>query len=298
MSACLRPVSDVADSQTSETAIAVVHSSLGEFDVLRSTHLRQRFAPHMHDHWAIGVIESGCNRLRYRGRDFLAGAGSLVVIPPGEMHTGEPVNADGWSYRMAYPAMDVVRRAIGDDLDPGAPGAFPEPVVADNELAERFRVLHAALLADGGSADQDESLVTWLRALFERHACVPVTGTARRACSRAVQLVRAYIEAHSTELIRLATLADLAGVTPFQLIRMCNRELGMSPYAYVKQLRVQRAQQLLQRGMAVSHVAYEVGFSDQSHLTRTFKCVLGVTPGVYARACGQRTAGMELAAAR
>jgi AraC-like DNA-binding protein len=290
MAACLRPIPRVAD--TPETSLVLARTSLGHFDVLRSLNLRQRFAPHMHDGWAIGIIERGANRLRYRGRDYVADAGSLVVIPPGEMHTGEPVNDEGWSYRMIYPSIDTVRRAVGGDVDLDLPGAFPEPVVDDPSLVARFRTLHATILTEGGGLEDDERLVALLRDLFVRHA---TGGHAGGAWARgpvhprtaAVRVVREYIEAHCTELIRLATLAELAAVTPFQLIRLCNRELGMSPYAYVKQLRVQRAQRLLQAGVPVAHVAYAVGFSDQSHLTRTFKAVLGVTPGRYARAvCG------------
>ena len=134
----------------------------------------------------------------------------------------------------------------------------------------------------------------------DAHRPAPASGTdgpsatraATRAPTSAVRVVRGYIEAHCcTELIRLATLAELAAVSPFQLIRLFNRELGMSPYAYVTQVRVRRAQRLLQAGVPVAHVAYAVGFSDQSHLTRTFKSVLGVTPGRYARTVRVRHGG-------
>jgi AraC family chemosensory pili system transcriptional regulator ChpD len=79
-------------------------------------------------------------------------------------------------------------------------------------------------------------------------------------------------------------------MSEFQLIRAFQRVLGVSPYAYLVQLRVNRARTLLHQGVAVSEVAYTCGFSDQSHLTRTFKKAIGVPPGAYQRAVRKRAA--------
>jgi AraC-like DNA-binding protein len=49
------------------------------------------------------------------------------------------------------------------------------------------------------------------------------------------------------------------------------------------QLRIEQAKTLLAQGMPVAHVAYEVGFVDQSHLTHRFKNITGITPKQYAK---------------
>ena len=81
-------------------------------------------------------------------------------------------------------------------------------------------------------------------------------------------------------------------MSPFHLIRLFSREFDVSPYAYVKQLRVSCAQDLLRSGMNVTCAAYAAGFSDQSHLTRSFKQVLGVTPGAFARAISRQAVAL------
>lgn len=274
-----------SDSATARTAFTVAQTSFGTLDVLRATHLRQRFAPHMHDYWAIGIIEAGCNRLRYRGREYVAGAGALVVIPPGEMHTGEPMTADGWSYRMMYPSIALVHACLDTTRDLPSLGLFPRPVLEDSSFVARFRAHHQRIFGDAAILGHDESVAMLLHDLFARHALRHGVTPRHRGRSAAVRVAREYIESHATpDVIRLSTLVELTGVNQFQLIRLFNRELGMSPYAYVKQLRVRRAQSLLQSGQPVAQVAYAVGFSDQSHMTRMFKCVLGMTPGAYARA--------------
>ena len=63
---------------------------------------------------------------------------------------------------------------------------------------------------------------------------------------------------------------------------------NLPPHQYVIARRVERAQQLLHpdRDLALAEIAARVGFSDQSHLTRHFKRVVGVTPRHFRRSAG------------
>jgi AraC-like DNA-binding protein len=84
--------------------------------------------------------------------------------------------------------------------------------------------------------------------------------------------------------VKLAELASICGVTPFHLIHSFRASFGIPPHAYLTQVRARRAREMLIRGNPLSSVAYMCGFSDQSHLTRVFKRIYGVTPGVYVAA--------------
>jgi AraC-like DNA-binding protein len=57
--------------------------------------------------------------------------------------------------------------------------------------------------------------------------------------------------------------------------------MGMPPHAYQTARRIAQAQVLLRQGLAPAAVASDCGFADQSHLTRAFKRVVGVPPGLY-----------------
>jgi AraC-like DNA-binding protein len=59
----------------------------------------------------------------------------------------------------------------------------------------------------------------------------------------------------------------------------------LTPHAYLDQLRVRHARELLRNGIAPADVALRTGYADQSHLTRHFRRLVGVTPGQYARSC-------------
>lgn len=79
----------------------------------------------------------------------------------------------------------------------------------------------------------------------------------------------------------LAELAELSGVSRFQLLRGFAREVGITPHAYLVQRRVRLARQLLAKGQTPVQAAMQAGFADQSHMTRSFVRQIGVTPSRY-----------------
>jgi AraC-like DNA-binding protein len=93
--------------------------------------------------------------------------------------------------------------------------------------------------------------------------------------------VREYLEAQYTENISLDAIARIANLSPFYLIRTFRKCTGLPPHEYLTQIRIARAKTLLAQGNAISQVADNTGFADQSHLTRYFKRIVGVTPGQY-----------------
>ncbi|WP_162795326.1 helix-turn-helix domain-containing protein, partial [Nonomuraea lactucae] len=84
----------------------------------------------------------------------------------------------------------------------------------------------------------------------------------------------------------LDRLAETVRARPFPLLRAFKAVTGLPPHAYLTSLRVRRARRLLEAGMRPALVAAEVGFTDQAHLNRHFKRIVGVPPAAY-----QRTAG-------
>src|SRR5579862_6363361 len=102
----------VMDDTGSETTTSAERATfwrdpdLRNLELLRASFVRHRYIPHTHDEFAIGVIEAGAEQFAYRRARHVAPMGAVVAINPGEMHTGAAATADGWRYRMLYPAPD------------------------------------------------------------------------------------------------------------------------------------------------------------------------------------------------
>jgi AraC-like DNA-binding protein len=69
-------------------------------------------------------------------------------------------------------------------------------------------------------------------------------------------------------------------------VRSVTDVIGLPPHAYLTQIRANRARAMLLRGVTPAAAAYRCGFCDQSHLTRIFKRLFGVTPGAYVATSG------------
>jgi AraC family transcriptional regulator len=91
-----------------------------------------------------------------------------------------------------------------------------------------------------------------------------------------------YIHDNLGQTLSLADLATLANLSPSRFTRVFRQETGLSPHQYLIQARIEQATHLLRSGgeISIGAIAHQVGFADQSHFTRHFKRIVGVTPKV------------------
>jgi AraC-like DNA-binding protein len=289
--------------------------------VLDLLHARvtEPYAPHLHEEFALGACTDGLEVIRYRGTLHYAGPGSVVILEPGEPHTGGPADLPSFVYRVMYPAADLLYER------PVRAPRFREPVVIDPGLARELRQVHTLLSRAAGPLQagplqagplqagslepgppqagslepgppqagslepgplgveplEAESRLSWLLGeLVRRHASRPPDGEVRGA-GRVARLVMAQLADRLSCPPALTEIAAEAGLSRYQLVRSFRAEVGLPPYAWLAQHRVARARVLLERGYRPAEAAALTGFADQAHLTRWFRRVVGVTPGAY-----------------
>jgi AraC-like DNA-binding protein len=231
------------------------------------------FPRHAHDQYGIGVITAGAQRSWSLFGAVDAGAGDVIMLNPGEMHDGAPLGpARRW--HMVYFAPELLARDLEEEMSPEA--IILRPVARDRalsrDIARFFRHLGRGPLEPMAI---EERLLAWLARITRRHLVHgPRSSTRTPSVAAAVRRLEEAPDAP----VSLAELAACAGISRFQLVRGFRRALGITPHAYLVQLRVRRARQHLMRGAAPAEAALLAGFADQSHLTRAFVKHLGVPP--------------------
>lgn len=98
------------------------------------------------------------------------------------------------------------------------------------------------------------------------------------------QLRRAvdFIEENCTRNVRLQELAELTGLSPSYFCAAFKASTGMPPHKWQMRARIDRAKAMIAGPAPVlADVAAAVGFSDQAHLTRVFRQVMGTTPAAW-----------------
>jgi AraC-like DNA-binding protein len=100
----------------------------------------------------------------------------------------------------------------------------------------------------------------------------------------AMRRVHDHVDAHLSESIDLAELSAIAGLSIFHFARQFKLSTGVAPHHYLVRRRIERARDMLVgTELSLSDVAFATGFSDQSHLTRHFRQIVGMTPGQFRR---------------
>jgi len=171
---------------------------------------------------------------------------------------------------------------------------FHPPSLAEGYIAEDRRVM------EGGKPVLNQTwLVPFLHGPMQwfvsskspligrKGECIGIAGVMYPIATPREQLERfqclapavRYLEQRFREHLQLSELSDSCGLSPTHVHRLFRRLLRMSPSEYVLALRLQEARRLLSTTeQPLSVIAMSTGFFDQSHFTKRFRKMTGMTP--------------------
>ena len=252
-----------------------------------------RYDRHAHDEFSLIVVTEGRKILRAGRAVRSVEAGQIVVVPPGLSHDCEPMGPSRWAHRCWYLSPALAAELLGLPEARTDPPAF-ETVLSAPGLARRLAAVHAAL-GDAGQRDvradvgqrnghaEAEQLFLLADALGMARL-----GPAERAQGRYRSRARAVaydaaLRAALANKLDLDMLAELGGVTRFQVIRDLKTTFDMTPGVYLRDLRLRESKRLLRKGTAIAEVSQTLGFADQSHFSRSFRAAYGMSPLEYRR---------------
>ncbi|HWQ09261.1 MAG TPA: AraC family transcriptional regulator [Holophaga sp.] len=245
--------------------------------------LKHHWPKHFNEAYTVGFNVAGAGAFSCRGAMQVPVLGSLHLLTPQDLHTGQAAGEEAWVYRslLLGPAF---LEGLGEQIEGRRrPLSFRQPVVQDEGLSDALAHACGALDPRSGwstdALERESLLLETLGQVMRRYA--DLSAAARRPERRAVQRVRACIEDRFREPVTLEELSVLAGLAPHHMIDVFQRETGVPPHAYLNLVRVSRAKALLRQGGSLAEVALACGYCDQSHLNRWFRRITGLTPRQY-----------------
>jgi AraC-like DNA-binding protein len=252
----------------------------GGIDLMSARFVRHSFAPHSHDELMIGVMHAGVKSFRRGKSREHAAPGNLSVVNAGEMHTGELEHGSELIYAALYLSARALRALLAPRESDNA--IVRQPVVDDRDIWRCLGAAHRFAMAGVDAAAAEEAMICGISLLFERYGASRIVRS-EADCPKAVNRAVEFLQARACDRISLEDAARASGVGLFHLIRLFQKHFGLTPYAYLTQVRIAKSRRLLRLGAPAAQVALEVGFADQAHFTKRFKQLTGTTPALYAR---------------
>lgn len=204
-------------------------------------------------------------------------AGTAVIIYCDTFQQYYTGDADEWEFFFVHFDGAGLKGYAASLLD----RLTPVRLRAVGEIEEAFRRL-LALRAESdllARAEVNCLLSGMLRSMLES---LYRTDSEENRSHREVQLLTKYIHDHMSENIGMAEFEKITHYSKYYLIHLFRQQMGVPPYRYLHQCRIQRAQELLRStNDSVSEIAAQVGYMDSVSFIRHFQSIVGATPAQY-----------------
>ena len=244
--------------------------------------IMQKFPAHFHEYYVIGFIEEGQRHLVCKGEEYIINPGDLLLFNPYDTHSCEQVDGKTLDYRCINVTVEVMKKVVAEMNGNTCLPSFNQSVIRNSELVANLRELHIIISQNESEMKKEELLLYLLEELIEAHSDLDILPKASETVYE-IKTVCHYLEGNYTTTITLNALSSLTGWSKYHLLRTFTKKMGISPNSYLETIRINHAKQLLEQGIKPIEVTFSTGFSDQSHLTKSFKRLVGLTPKQYMR---------------
>jgi AraC-like DNA-binding protein len=239
------------------------------------------YGRHSHEHFSIGAITAGQSTYIHENSQLRVGAGTVVLMNPGDVHACNPIDDQPWAYRMFYVDtnwLTDLQHTLGfsRELDFRA---FSITHTTDASLYAGLNLLYEELVDEQvETLQKHRSAVAFFSDLQQRLNPADLPG---REINLKLERAAQYIRDNCTLALKLEDICEAAQLSASYLTRAFKQHYGMTPHAFLVNRRIQFARAQLRSGKLIADVALEAGFADQAHFQRAFKQHLAATPGQY-----------------
>lgn len=224
----------------------------------------QELKAHQHDFHQLVLPVQGQLEMTLEGRDGCATESCLALVSAGVRH-GFAAPTDN-----CFVIADIPT-AWMQGLE-----SWPAFQTLDEPLRQYVRFLYAQLTQHGGGAAERHMLMLLLQLLQQRQQGAEALPDQR------MQAVRSYIDEHFAKPLTLTQLSAVAHLSVRQLSSRFRQSEGQTPLQYLTQVRMQRAQWLLQSTrLPVQQVADAVGYTNLAAFSDRFRHYCGHSPRYY-----------------
>ncbi|MBK7870045.1 MAG: AraC family transcriptional regulator [Saprospiraceae bacterium] len=259
-----------------------IHEQINDLSVCKTQYSNFEFPRHFHDYYTIMIVEEGINQGFTDRHTYKIGPGTILIINPGEVHAGKSLAQNFLKFSSFIVKETFLKKILRDNgFEVNYDIIFYNKPINDSVLSNKFKALLAVMLAKSPTIMDKAIVLDFFFEIFNKY-------NVNRALLQKDYLdiiylkkAKNFIRENYYENLTLEDIASACHVSEYHLVRQFQRHVGLTPFEYLRNYRIERARELLQKQKSITQLALSVGFYDHSHFLKNFKKLTGMRPSEY-----------------
>ncbi len=240
----------------------------------------QKFPNHFHEYYVIGFIKGGQRHLHCKNQEYDLSPGDMILFNPYDNHFCAPINEQLLDYRAVNINKDIMQKIVHEMTGQDYLPYFKQNVVYQCDISSSIDELYNAIVNQEDKLKKEETFYFLLEQVIQDYSS-PYEKDTLPQLHAEIQYLCDYMHEHYQDNITLDDLCSMTHFSQSYFLRTFTKQVGISPYRYLQNIRIDQSKKLLESGIPPVEVANLTGFSDQSHFTNFFKEFIGITPKQY-----------------
>jgi len=232
------------------------------------------FNKHFHETYTIGITHEGMFKSINLNKSSFSYKNSTRIINPTEIHGG---NSDNWKYTNFYPKIELLSSMYEDIYFEKKIPIFDNHIINDIKLYKLLLNFFNSIYNHFDDITIETNLIESLSYLIKNY-----TSSIKKienfdtidTIKHSIEYIKDTLETN----ISLDDLAKISSLSKYHYLRVFKKQVGLTPHQYILANRINKAKNLVLKGISLSDATYSSGFSDQSHFIRVFKSMYGYSP--------------------
>ncbi len=239
------------------------------------SHSNNNFIKHYHDTYTIGLTYKGVLKTYVENQSFNSYEYSIRINNPGEVHEGISSN---WSHVNFYPTIELMSNLYEQIFYEKKTPCFKRHIVDNKVLFFKLHNFFDSYFKNEDDILIESNLIDALSSLILSSIIYTKSYNQLYEDKKIIKNTYEFINDSIDTNFSLEVLATNVNLSKYHFLRLFKKEFGLTPHAFIVNERLNRANNLIQKGLTISQASIEVGFNDQSHFSRNFKKYFGYTP--------------------
>lgn len=234
---------------------------------------------HFHEEYTISLVYEGVHTFVNEKGTLHAKKNSLQIINPFEYHSTQKST---WSHlNIIIPknifeqtAKIVLQKEIDFNIN-------LENIIKDEVTIMLFKELYESLDKENENEILiDSNLINLIENLLQYHSLIKQEEIKNSTLNKnKIEETFKYIEENIyRQDLKLEDIASHVNLSKYHFLREFKKHTGLTVNQYIQVKKVVKIRELQKENLPLSHIAYECGFTDQSHMIKIFKKYVGYTP--------------------